>query len=88
MPSNVVFVATIVADVRGAFTVEEADATLAAGGMKIVGADDDDTDVEGDDGGDAGDGTGTPVKTMLPNRCALSDDNDGVTALGENALFT
>jgi hypothetical protein len=85
------FVVTIVADVKGAFTVEETDTTLAAGEMKIAGVDagvdDDDRNVVRDDGRDAGDGTGTPVKTVLPNGCALGDDNDGVTAPSKDALF-
>ena len=91
-----------VVDVNGAFTIDEADSTLAAGEMKIAGVYDDDTDVDGDadadagnnndtagdNGSDVGDDTGTPVKTVLPNGCALGDGNNGVTSPGEDALFT
>ena len=87
---------TAVADVSGAFIVDAADTTLAADGLNIAGADDDtvadgdaaagkNNGVVRDAGGDAGDGTGTPDKTVLPDGCVLGDDNDGVTAPGEDA---
>jgi hypothetical protein len=92
-------VVTVVNSVNGAFTVDEADTTFAAGEVKIAGVDDGETDVDGDadagkndgavggDGSDAGDGTGTPDKTVLPNGCALGDDSDGATAPGAGAFF-
>ena len=90
---------TLVADINDAFTVDAADATLTAGGIKIAGVDDDDSDIDRDAaagnnngtvrdaGDDASDGTGTPVKTVLPDGCVLGDDNDGVTAPGADAYF-
>ena len=81
-------VVTIVADVNGAFTTVGAVATIEVNGIETAEMDDDHTvGTVGDDDSDAGDGTGTRVKTVLPNGCALGDDNDGVTAPGEDALF-
>ena len=88
-------VVTVVADVNGAFTTVGAVATLEVSGMETAVMDDDNTDADagnndgavGDDGSNAGDSKGTLDKTVFPNGCAPGDDNDDVTAPGEDALF-